>query len=120
MSDNCDSACRETKINSEMIAKVKDSMNRELDVDRLSEIFKIIADPTRIKILYALSRCEMCVCDIADTLGMSQSAISHQLRLLRNLKLVKHRKDGKSVIYSLDDDHILQLFVQGMEHVNHS
>ena len=120
MLDNCEPSCTEIEFNTEIIEKIKCSMERELDVERLSEVFKIIGDPTRIKILYALSKYELCVCNIAETLGMTQSAISHQLRLLRNLKLVKYRKEGKSVMYSMDDEHIVQLFNQGMEHVNHS
>ncbi|NMB95869.1 MAG: winged helix-turn-helix transcriptional regulator [Clostridiaceae bacterium] len=92
----------------------------ESNAKKLAEIFKVLGDPTRIKILYVLSRTEMCVCDIADVLDMTQSAISHQLRLLRTMKLVKYRRDGKSAIYSLDDDHILQLFNQGIEHIQHS
>lgn len=120
MQDKCDAGCRQTKMNSEKASEIKCLMCKELDAPRLSEVFKVLGDPTRIKIIYALSKYEMCVCDIADALGMSQSAISHQLRLMRNLKLVKYRKEGKSAIYSLDDDHILQLFNQGLEHVNHS
>lgn len=89
------------------------------DAVRLSEVFKVLGDPTRIKIIFALSKCDLCVCDIAETIGMTQSAVSHQLRLMRSMKLVKYRKEGKSVYYSLDDDHILQLFSQGMEHVRH-
>lgn len=120
MAENSDYICESTKVNMAAINRVKSSMNKELDVVRLSEIFKVLGDPTRIKIIYALSKYDMCVHEIAETLDMSQSAISHQLRLLRNLKLVKFKKEGKSVVYSLDDDHILQLFNQGMEHVNHS
>ncbi len=83
----------------------------------LAEIFKTIGDPTRIKILYSLKERELCVCDLSELLEMSSSAISHQLRVLRNNKLVKFRKEGRSVYYSLDDDHILSLFRQGLEHV---
>jgi ArsR family transcriptional regulator, lead/cadmium/zinc/bismuth-responsive transcriptional repressor len=85
----------------------------------LSQIFKALGDPTRLKIIEVLSNRELCVHDIAESLNMSQSAISHQLRTLRNLRLVKYRKDGKQAIYSLDDIHVLQLFEQGLEHVNH-
>lgn len=116
----CDDSCEVFKVNSDHVQCVKQCMLEESDISKLSEVFKVIGDPTRLKIIYALSKFEMCVCDIAETLEMSQSAISHQLRLLRNLKLVKHRKEGKSVIYSLDDDHILHLFNQGMEHIRHS
>ena len=84
---------------------------------RLAEIFKVLGDPTRIKLLALLSASEMCVCDIADALGMKQSAISHQLRVLRGARLVKFRKDGKEAWYSLDDDHVVKLMNQGLEHV---
>jgi DNA-binding transcriptional ArsR family regulator len=86
---------------------------------RLAEIFKVLGDPTRIKLLALLSASEMCVCDIADALGMKQSAISHQLRVLRGARLVKFRKDGKEAWYSLDDDHVVKLMNQGLEHVLH-
>lgn len=98
---------------------IKDSMYDDETVKDLSQIFKAIGDPTRLKIIYVLSQSPLCVCDIANLLDMSQSAISHHLRLLRNLRLVKYRKDGKMVIYSLDDDHVLELFNQGLEHVRH-
>lgn len=113
-------SCEEIKVNINNIKKVTDSMLNESDIVKLSEVFKVLGDPTRIKIIFALSKCELCVCDIVEAIGMTQSAVSHQLRLLRNLKLVKFRKEGKCVIYSLDDDHILQLFNQGMEHVKHN
>lgn len=87
--------------------------------NELSQIFKALGDPTRLKIIELLSYGELCVFDIAETLKMTQSAISHQLRTLRNLRLVKYRKEGKQVIYSLDDEHVLRLFEQGLEHVNH-
>ena len=87
---------------------------------RLAEIFKVLGDPTRIKLLALLSASEMCVCDIADALGMKQSAISHQLRVLRGARLVKFRKDGKEAWYSLDDDHVVKLMRQGLEHVRES
>ncbi|MGP3779689.1 ArsR/SmtB family transcription factor [Halanaerobium saccharolyticum] len=83
----------------------------------LAELFKTMGDPTRIKILYALKERELCVCDLSELLEMSASAISHQLRVLRNNKLVKYRKEGRSVYYSLDDDHVMCLFGQGLEHV---
>ncbi len=100
-----------------------DAIKRERLTDEnvmnLSQIFKALGDPTRLKIIDSLSREELCVCDIADLLEMNQSAISHQLRVLRNLRLVKYRKEGKSAIYSLDDNHVLGLFKQGLEHINH-
>jgi ArsR family transcriptional regulator, lead/cadmium/zinc/bismuth-responsive transcriptional repressor len=113
-------SCSEIKVNMNNIKMVMDSMIEDNEIIMLSEVFKVLGDPTRIKIIFALSKCELCVCDIVEAIGMTQSAVSHQLRLLRNLKLVKFRKEGKSVIYSLDDDHILQLFNQGMEHIKHS
>ncbi len=96
----------------------KENLSQERIVE-LSKIFKALGDPTRLKIIYSLSREELCVCDIAALLEMNQSAISHQLRVLRNLRLVKYRKEGKSAIYSLDDNHVLELFNQGLEHINH-
>ncbi|WP_199884208.1 ArsR/SmtB family transcription factor [Anaerosinus massiliensis] len=86
----------------------------------LSDTFKILGDQTRIKILSLLIDNEMCVCDIAETLQMGQSAISHQLRVLRSARLVKFRKDGKAAWYSLDDEHVVSLINQGLEHINHS
>lgn len=83
----------------------------------LSETFKILGDPTRIRVAYALSREELCVCDLANLLGVSQSVVSHSLRSLRHMKLVKHRKQGKTVYYSLDDEHILSLLEVGLRHV---
>ena len=83
----------------------------------LGELFRILGDPTRIRIMDVLARAECCVCDLAEILGMSQSAVSHQLRLLRNNHLVKYRRDGKMVYYTLDDEHVVQLYRQGIEHV---
>ena len=117
--DNIRYKCEELKFDNEKIKCLKEAMIGEAESIMLSDVFKALGDPTRIRMIYILSRMEMCVCDIAETLGMTQSAISHQLRLLRNLKLVKFRKEGKSVIYSLDDEHILNLFNQGMEHIRH-
>lgn len=86
---------------------------------QVSQIFKALGDPTRIKILYELSKDPLCVRHIASQLDMTQSAISHQLKLLRDLRLVKFKKQGKNVIYSLDDDHVLNLFQEAMAHVQH-
>jgi DNA-binding transcriptional ArsR family regulator len=83
----------------------------------LAETFKALGDTTRIKILYALSIEELCVCDLTSLLSASQSAVSHQLRILRNMRLVKYRKQGRSVYYSLDDNHIKTLFAEGLKHV---
>lgn len=86
---------------------------------RLADLYKVFGDPTRIRILYVLSKREMCVQDIADTLSMTQSAISHQLRVLKQSFLVKNRRDGKTIYYSLDDDHVATIMAQGLEHVGH-
>jgi ArsR family transcriptional regulator, lead/cadmium/zinc/bismuth-responsive transcriptional repressor len=83
----------------------------------LAETFRALGDPTRVRILDALSRAELCVCDIAALLSISESAVSHQLRLLRSLRLVRSRRAGRMVFYALDDDHITRLFAQGLEHV---
>ena len=104
-------------------AKIQMARLHELDDDtslRLAEMFKVLGDQTRIKLLSLLvAEDEMCVCDIAETLHMQQSAISHQLRVLRNARLVKYRKAGKEAFYSLDDDHVVKLMSQGLEHVLH-
>jgi DNA-binding transcriptional ArsR family regulator len=89
------------------------------DAQSIAETFKILGDPTRVKILHALSKRELCVCDISAVITIGQSAVSHQLRLLRGARLVKHRKEGKMVWYSLDDEHISLLLAQGIEHVKH-
>jgi DNA-binding transcriptional ArsR family regulator len=94
-------------------------MVAEEEARRTAELFKMLGDPARIKILYALSKQEHCVCDLAAVVGMGQSAVSHQLRLLRGARLVKCRKEGKMVWYSLDDEHVFSLLMQGIEHINH-
>ena len=83
----------------------------------LADLFKVFGDATRVKILYVLLQSEMCVCDLAELLGMTQSAISHQLRVLKQTKLVKNRREGKTVFYSLADGHIQTILNQGMEHI---
>lgn len=85
---------------------------------KLAETFKVLGDPTRTRIIYALSMKELCVCDIAGLLGAEQSVVSHQLRVLRNMNLVKYRRDGRVVYYSLDDEHIKNLFDECMRHVD--
>ncbi|WP_306419564.1 ArsR/SmtB family transcription factor [Anaerosalibacter massiliensis] len=111
--------CEVSATNDDKLEKIKNSMIEEQKIKLLSEIFKALSDPTRLKIIYVLSKSPLCVCDIAQLLDMTQSAISHHLRMLRNLNLVKFRKEGKMVIYSLDDHHVLELFSQGLDHVNH-
>ena len=113
---NC--GCEE--IHEELVNKAKETMPEDETLYDLAELFKVFGDTTRIKILYALFASEMCVCDIADLLGMTHSAISHQLRVLKNARLVKFRKEGKVVYYSLDDNHISQIFDCGLAHIQES
>lgn len=105
-------------VHGDIISKVKAKMPPEERLYDLAELFKVFGDTTRVKILSALFESEMCVCDIATLLNMNQSAISHQLRVLKTARLVKYRKDGKTVFYSLDDEHIKNIFDQGLEHIN--
>jgi len=86
-------------------------------VDGLTEIFRVLGDPTRVRILHALSQAELCVGDLAQRLGVSESAVSHQLRLLRSTRVVRARRDGRLMYYALDDRHVLELFEQGLRHV---
>lgn len=110
--------CDCTVIHDEIVNEVKGKMPEEEMLYDLAELFKVFGDSTRIKILWALDEAEMCVCDIAVLLNMTQSAISHQLRILKQAKLVKNRKEGKVVYYSLDDEHVKQIFDQGLIHIN--
>lgn len=112
--------CRIYAVNREAVARAKAESLEPLMVQRLAEIFKTLGDQTRIKILSALAGHEFCVCDLAAILDMSSSAVSHQLRVLRSASLVKFRREGKMLFYSLDDDHVGNLFEQGLEHVGHT
>ncbi len=105
-------------IHEDVVESVSDKMIDMDTVKELAEFFKVFGDSTRLRILYALSLSEMCVCDIAAVLGTSQSAISHQLKVLRQMRLVKYRRDGKVIYYSHDDGHITEIFRQGFEHIN--
>ena len=110
--------CEYIHVHEEIVAQVNENMPDEETLYDLADLFRIFADSTRIKILYVLFESEMCVCDIAQLLGMTQSAISHQLRSLKQSKLVKGRRDGKTVFYSLADSHVRTILDQGMEHVS--
>ena len=112
-----DGSCEFMHVHEEIVEKVEGVMPDEQQLLDLSEFFKIFGDSTRIKILYVLSQSEMCVCDIATLLQMGQSAISHQLRFLKQARLVKSRKNGKTVYYALCDDHIQTILAQGIAHV---
>ncbi len=101
----------------DIVRKVCELMPDEELLYDLAELYKTFGDTTRIKILYVLFESELCVCDIAQLLNMSQSAISHQLRVLKQAKLVRYRREGKTVFYSLADDHVRTILGQGMEHV---
>ena len=105
-------------IHEEIVNKVREKMPQEETLYDLAELFKVFGDSTRIKILWALDESEMCVCDIAVLLDMTQSAISHQLRVLKQAELVKSRREGKIVFYSLDDEHVKQIFEQGLIHIS--
>jgi DNA-binding transcriptional ArsR family regulator len=111
--DRCD--C--TVIHEDVVNSIRGKLPEEEDLLDLADLFKVFGDSTRVRIISALLHAELCVCDIAVLLGMTKSAISHQLRALRQSKLVKYRKDGKVVFYSLDDDHVGAIFRQGLEHV---
>ncbi len=102
----------------ESIEKIRENMPDEDTLIDLSELFKVFGDSTRIKILTALSCGELCVCDIGAAVGMTSSAVSHQLRILKNARLVSFRRDGKTVFYSLADDHVGTMLSQGIEHIN--
>ena len=101
----------------DIVEKVRGTMPGEDTLYDLTELFRMFADSTRVRILYVLEESEMCVCDLAALLGMTQSAISHQLRALKNARLVKARRDGKTVFYSLADQHVKTILDQGLEHI---
>ena len=109
--------CECTVIHEENVKKVVSLMPDDSIIYDLAELFKVFADSTRMKIIYALLEEELCVCDIANICGTTQSAISHQLRLLKQSKLVKFRREGKTIFYSLDDERIEQIVKKGSEHI---
>ena len=106
-------------IHKEAVANVLNKLPSTTTFENLAKLFKLIGDPTRCRILFALDNEEMCVCDIANVLKMTESAVYHQLRLLRQSQIVKTRKSGKEVYYTLDDEHIQKLFEIALEHINH-
>ncbi len=109
--------CKETHIHNEVVNDVLSHLEDETILFDVAELFKIFGDSTRIRIINALSKAELCVCDICSILNMNKSAVSHQLRILRQSKLVKNRRSGKEVYYSLSDDHVLQIINIAIEHV---
>ena len=110
-------ACEDCETHDNVVERVKEGMPEDEILYDLAELYKVFGDSTRIKILYALFEEELCVCDIASLLGMSASAISHQLRVLKQACLVRYRRDGKTIYYSLADDHVRSIIGQGMEHI---
>jgi len=110
--------CDEAMTHPEQIAHAKLDLPDNAEVQRLTEIFKALADPSRVRIIAALMHTELCVDDLAELLGMTQSAVSHQLRLLRHLRLVQFRKEGKHSFYRLDDNHVRDLIQRSRDHLN--
>src|SRR5438876_8155847 len=111
------SSCSYIHLSETQVASLKNGLLDDVSTVALAETFKVLGDTTRVRILDALSRAELCVCDLARLLGLSESATSHQLRLLRGMRLVRPRRAGRSVYYTLDDQHIVGLFEQGLEHI---
>ena len=109
--------CESFELHENLLKIVRETMPEETELYDLAELFKVFGDSTRIRILFVLFEAEVCVCDLASTLNMTQSAISHQLRILKQNKLVKSRREGKSVFYSLADDHVRTIINQGREHI---
>ena len=117
---NAAPTCEDHVTHPDIAEAVKKDLPDEDELFDLAELFKIFGDSTRVKILYLLFESEMCVCDIAELLNMTQSAISHQLRVLKQARLVRSRREGKTVFYALDDDHVRTIIGQGMEHLEES
>ena len=111
--------CEVDIIHEDLVEKAQKDLVSGLTATRMAELFHAMADPTRVRLLSALTSTELCVCDLSAILGMTQSAISHQLRLLRDLHIVKARKDGRIVYYTMDDDHIHEFIDQAKEHTQH-
>lgn len=111
--------CDCNAIHKDIVDSTINNMLEEDTFNKLAEFFKIVGDTTRVKILFALDQNEMCVCDIANVLGMSKSSISHQLGTLRRSGIIKCRKLGKEVFYMLDDEHVKEVFEIGIEHIEH-
>jgi ArsR family transcriptional regulator len=117
MTEKDDGLCLERCDHPGVVETVRHSMPDEQRQQELAQLFKVLGDHTRVRMLNALYRSELCVCDLTSILGMNQSAVSHQLRVLRDAKIVRSRKQGKNVLYALDDSHIAELIRIGFEHV---
>ena len=109
--------CETVEVHEDLLRIVEQTMPEETELYDLAELFKVFGDSTRIRILFVLSSAEVCVCDLARVLNMTQSAISHQLRILKQNKLVKSRREGKSIFYSLADGHVSTILAQGRDHI---
>ncbi|WJH37202.1 metalloregulator ArsR/SmtB family transcription factor [Paenibacillus aurantius] len=114
--EECEKTCEGSGQESE---RIKASLVDNGTAEEMAQLFKALGDPTRVKMIYALAQKELCVHDLSRVLDMGQSAISHQLRYLRNLRIVKRRKEGKTVYYSLEDEHVEQIFLQTYQHISH-
>ena len=112
-------SCSENIVHEDAVAEVRGKMHDGEMLDTVAGFFKVLGDGTRMRIISALAVRELCVCDLAALLGMTKSAISHQLAYLKNAKLVKFRREGKNVFYSLDDDHVQSVVEMAVEHLNH-
>lgn len=117
MKEKDDMCCDSVEVHENLLRIVEETMPAENELYDLAELFKVFGDSTRIRILFVLFEAEVCVCDLAQALNMSQSAISHQLRILKQNRLVKSRRDGKSIYYSLADDHVRMIIAQGRDHI---
>jgi DNA-binding transcriptional ArsR family regulator len=119
LSINQPARCEDSFIHEDQAQAARDQLVDGLIAASLARTFQALSDPTRVRLISALSQAELCVCDLAAVLGMTQSAVSHQLRTLRDQRLVKSRKAGREVFYTLDDDHIRELFHLGLSHIKH-
>ena len=117
MEERKDEVCDGCEVHEDLLKIVNETLPEETELYDLAELFKVFGDSTRICILFVLFEAEVCVCDLAKALNMTQSAISHQLRILKQNKLVKNRREGKSIFYSLADDHVRAIINQGREHI---
>ena len=117
MEERKDEICEGCEVHEDLLKIVNETLPEETELYDLAELFKIFGDSTRIRILFVLFEAEVCVCDLAKVLNMTQSAISHQLRILKQNKLVKNRREGKSIFYSLADDHVRTIINQGRDHI---
>jgi len=110
--------CESKELHEDLLKKVSENMPKEEKLYDLAELFKVFGDTTRIRILFVLFEAEVCVCDLAEALNMTQSAVSHQLKVLKQAKLIKNRREGKSIYYSLADEHVRTIIAMGIEHID--